>query len=186
MYPDFSNQAFQQEVLAKFPELELLERIYWIRDILKKHLPSQYRAAVNILLNSLPPALDPTKSDDDFGDFIYAPYGYFVATYGCTKSELDFSLAALKQLTTRFSVEGPIRFFLNKFPQQTLVELIKWTQDGHYHVRRLASEGTRPALPWAQKINISYTDAIPILDNLYTDSTRFVTRSVANHVNDIF
>ncbi len=43
VYPEFASQAFQKEVLAKFPELELLERIYWIRDVLKKHLPSGYR-----------------------------------------------------------------------------------------------------------------------------------------------
>ena len=185
VYPEFDGQTFQKDVLAKFPELELMERIYWIRDNLKKYLPPQYRAAVKILLKSLPRELDLTKSDDDFGDFIYAPYGYFVAAYGCTKPELVFSLAALKKLTTRFSVEGPIRFFLNAFPKETLAELIKWTKDDHYHVRRLTSEGTRPTLPWAQKIDIPYTAPIPILDTLYSDPTRFVTRSVANHINDI-
>lgn len=66
-----------------------------------------------------------------------------------------------------------------------MATLQTWTKDPHYHVRRLASEGTRPTLPWAKKITIDYTAPLPILNALYSDPTRFVTRSVANHMNDI-
>ena len=52
-------------------------------------------------------------------------------------------------------------------------------------MRRLASEGTRPKLPWSQKIVLKPGDAGPVLDLLFADKTRFVTRSVANHLNDI-
>jgi hypothetical protein len=52
-------------------------------------------------------------------------------------------------------------------------------------VRRLCSEGTRPRLPWSRKIDIPVTAPLPILDRLFSDTTRYVTRSVANHVNDI-
>jgi 3-methyladenine DNA glycosylase AlkC len=185
VYPEFEDRIFVKEVLAKFPELELMERVYWIRDCLKEHLPEDYREAVDILLQSLPEPCDPALSDDDFGNFIYSPYSYFVAEYGLVKKDLIFSLKALKQMTTRFSVEGPIRFFINEFPRETLAELSKWARDPHYHVRRLASEGTRPSLPWAKKINIPHTDSVDILNILYADKTRFVTRSVANHLNDI-
>lgn len=185
VYSDFSGDVFKQQILDKFPELELMERVYWIRESLKEHLPDDYREAVGILLESLPSESDPTLSDDDFGSFIYSPYSYFVSEYGCTKTNLAFSLAAMKELTTRFTVEGPIRFFINAFPEETLKELQLWTKDGHYHIRRLSSEGTRPSLPWAKKIDIHFVQAIPILDALYFDETRFVTRSVANHMNDI-
>jgi len=49
----------------------------------------------------------------------------------------------------------------------------------------LASEGLRPKLPWAKKLTIEYGQALFILDNIFYDKTRYVTRSVANHLNDI-
>jgi 3-methyladenine DNA glycosylase AlkC len=162
-----------------------MERVYWIRDCFAEFLPDDYKVAVKILLESLPPPCDPDLSDNDFGDFIYLPYSFFVVEYGCTKQDLKFSLQALKEMTTRFSVESPIRFFINEFPEETMAELLKCTKDPHYHIRRLASEGTRPSLPWAKNIAISYKKPLPILDILHADKTRFVTRSVANHLNDI-
>jgi 3-methyladenine DNA glycosylase AlkC len=133
----------------------------------------------------LPAPNDPTLSDNDFGDFIYAPYATYVAQHGCTAEDLDFSLAALRELTMRFSAEDAIRTFINAFPEQTLRTLLAWAGDDNYHVRRLCSEGTRPRLPWSSRLVIPATAAIPILDELYFDATRFVTRSVANHINDI-
>ncbi|MBM4126072.1 MAG: hypothetical protein FJ247_01815 [Nitrospira sp.] len=85
----------------------------------------------------------------------------------------------------RFSAEDAIRSFINAFPEQTLRTLSTWSTDQHYHVRRLCSEGTRPTLPWSKRIVIPIGAAIPILDNLFFDPTRFVTRSVANHINDL-
>lgn len=184
-YSDFNQRAFEARVLERFPELELMERIYRIRDNLTLFLPKDFRTATNILLASLPPHADPEKTDGDFGNFVYAPYSYFVAEHGCSKKDLMFSLQALKELTTRFSAEGPIRHFINAFPRETLQTLERWSRDSHYHVRRLASEGTRPKLPWAKNIHIAPKQVVPILDNLFYDTTRFVTRSVANHVNDI-
>ncbi len=185
VYPTFVKDEFIQTVINRFPELELKQRISWIAQTLRKYLPNDFQTATKILLKSLPPANDPTKIDDDFGDFIYAPYAEFVAKYGCSKSVLRFSLASLKEITQRFSAEDAIRYFINAFPDETMKELLNWSRDSHYHVRRLVSEGTRPKLPWAQKITIPIESALPILDNLYTDNTRFVTRSVANHLNDI-
>lgn len=185
VYPEFRTKLFIEKAVSKFPELELMERVYWLRDCLIEFLPQDYRVAVNILLESLPLPCDPSLSDDDFGDFIYLPYSFVVVEQGCTKQHLKFSLAALKKMTTRFSVEGPIRFFINEFPKKTVSELYKWTTDKHYHVRRLASEGTRPNLPWAKRVSISSKETLPILNVLYSDKTRFVTRSVANHLNDI-
>lgn len=185
VYPAFDEKQFIQRTVGKFPELELKQRISWISDTLRVFLPESYRKAIAILLESLPPPNDNTKTDDDFGDFIYAPYADFVAKYGCNKEHLPFSLQALREITTRFSAEDAIRYFINAFPEETLRELLTWSIDPHYHVRRLASEGTRPKLPWAQKINIAVEKTLPILDNLFSDTTRFVTRSVANHLNDI-
>ena len=181
----FKKNDFVRDVLARFPELELKARIAWIAGCLKKYLPRDYKRAVDVLIKALPAPNNPELSDNDFGDFIYTPYAEYVAKNGCTKEHLQFSLKALYELTQRFSVEDAIRYFINAFPKETLKELLLWSKDSHYHVRRLASEGTRPKLPWSKKINISITAPLPILNNLFYDKTRFVTRSVANHINDI-
>jgi 3-methyladenine DNA glycosylase AlkC len=184
-YPSFQKKKFIKDVVAKFPELELKARIVWIAECLKRYLPASYRDAVRVILGSLPVPNNPELSDNDFGDFIYAPYAEYVARYGCNKKDVAFSLDALYELTMRFSAEDAIRYFINAFPGETLKKALTWSKDNHYHVRRLCSEGTRPKLPWSQKINIPPTAAIPILDNLFSDPTRFVVRSVANHINDI-
>jgi 3-methyladenine DNA glycosylase AlkC len=185
VYPQFDKSKFVKTVVDRFPELELSGRIKWISENLRNFLPSDYQNATTILLKSLPPENDRSKTDNDFGDFIYGPYSDFVAQYGCNKNDLQFSLYALKEMTSRFTAEDSIRYFINAFPDETMAEILKWSRDSHYQIRRLASEGTRPKLPWSQKIKTKPVQAIPILDNLYFDNTRYVTRSVANHMNDI-
>ena len=184
-YPGFDETGFQSDVLGAFGELELKQRITHISETMAKYLPTDYRTACEIVVAALPEALDPRRSDDDFGEFIIAPLSSFVAIYGATEEHLEQSLAALTETTKRFSAEFAIRTFIKTFPDRSLDFLATCAQDDNYHVRRLASEGTRPSLPWAGKIPIPYTDPLPILDALYSDSTRFVTRSVANHLNDI-
>jgi 3-methyladenine DNA glycosylase AlkC len=185
VYPSFQRDAFISTVLNRFPELELKQRISWIREQLRLFLPKAYSEALRIILAALPPPLDPSKTDNDFGDFIYAPYGDFIAFYGCTKDNLPLSLSALREVTMRFSAEDAIRYFINSFPDHTISQLAKWGTDENYHVRRLVSEGTRPKLPWSQKIVLKPEQTIPLLDLLFADKTRYVTRSVANHLNDI-
>ncbi|MEZ6255533.1 MAG: DNA alkylation repair protein [Patescibacteria group bacterium] len=185
VYKDFDAEGFIQETTSKIKELELKQRIDYLADILYKYLPNKYATALNIILQALPQPNDPTLNDNDFGDFIYAPFGAFIAKYGCNNEDLLVSLQGLYELTKRFSAEDPIRYFINKFPTKTVKTLNRWADDSNYHVRRLCSEGTRPKLPWSQKIKIDIQTAIPILDKLYCDNTRYVTRSVANHLNDI-
>ncbi len=185
VYPGFSSDEFVSTCLAAFPELELKQRIAWIRKRLQVYLPQEYRKAVSVLLKALPPANNPELSDNDFGDFIYAPYNDFVAAYGRNPQDVAFSLEALKEITQRFSAEDAVRYFLNDFPEETFHRLEKWALDDNYHVRRLVSEGTRPKLPWCVKITIPVEKPIPLLDQLFSDKTRYVTRSVANHMNDI-
>ena len=185
VYPAFDAQNFSQETLKAFVKLELKERIYHIRDMLHKYLPTDYQEAVSVLLEALPPELDNSKTDDDFGDFIYAPYSEYVTAYGCCDEHLHFSLEALRTITKRFSVEFAIRDFINIYPKETLKMLESCAKSTSYHERRLASEGLRPKLPWAKKLEIEYTLPLQHLELLYADKTRYVTRSVANHLNDI-
>jgi len=185
-YYNFDENAFRHDVMAKFPKLELKERIYWIGDCLEKYLPKNYEALLHILVQTLPEELDPENTDDDFGDFIFSPLAYLVAKKGQNSRDLPASLEALGEMTKRFSVEYSIRYFLNSFPKETFAKMMEWSQSENYHQRRLASEGLRPTLPWGIGLDdYKIENSAKILDNLYADKARFVTRSVANHLNDI-
>jgi len=175
--------AFVRDVMARLLELELKARIVHISEVLAVHLPDDFAEATSVLEAALPPPLDPSKSDDDFGDFIFSPLGAYVAKHGLAR--LDISLPLLKEMTKRFSVEFDIRHFLNAEPEATMLALTAWAQDENYHVRRLVSEGTRPMLPWGVKVGLSIEEPMALLDVLHADETRYVTRSVANHLNDI-
>ena len=178
------DPGFEGRVLARFPELELKQRIDWIAECLVEALPDDFPTAAGVIEAALPPPLDPTRRDDDFGSFIYAPLGEVAVKRGL-EDHRDRALDLLEQVTQRFSMEYAIRPFLNRWPEETLARLTQWADHPHYHVRRLVSEGTRPKLPWGIGITLAPGAAMPLLDRLHADPTRFVTRSVANHLNDI-
>ncbi|MFM2423911.1 MAG: hypothetical protein RLZZ70_300 [Candidatus Parcubacteria bacterium] len=182
---NFDAKEFEREVMHTLLTLELKARIRWIADVLSRHLPTDYKKAVAVIVRALPPPLDPTKTDDDFGEFILAPFGEYVAKHGCTKERLALSLETLRELTQRFSMEDAIRYYLRAFPKETLRVMKQWVRDENYHVRRLVSEGTRPLLPWSGRVPLSSADTLPLLNILHADATRYVTRSIANHLNDI-
>ncbi len=185
VYDKFDQESFEKETTERFPSLELKERMNHISDMFYKYLPSDYEKTVHILLASLASELDPELTDDDFGDYIYASHSSYIHKYGCTNKYLSISLQALREITKRFSVEYSIRDFINIFKYETMIMLDACANSDNYHERRLASEGTRPKLPWAKNLTIDYTDTLPLLEKLYCDPTRYVTRSVSNHLNDI-
>lgn len=100
----------------------------------------------------------------------------------------DDAMALLAELTGRLTAEWAIRTPLKRDPARGLAIALDWTQHTDEHVRRLASEGTRPYLPWGTKVPAIFNDTsstLPILDALYRDESEYVRRSVANHLNDI-
>ncbi|MCZ6641329.1 MAG: DNA alkylation repair protein [Gammaproteobacteria bacterium] len=182
---NFDHKLFQKQVLARFPKLELKARIAWLVTTLETHLPEHFPSAVAILEAALPPPLDPDLSDNDFGKYIWQVPGEYVAIHGCTSEHLTTSLNFLRESTKRCSAESAIRPFLQQFPKETMVFVNECSIDGNYHVRRFASEGIRPLLPWAARVTLPLAQIINVLDTLHADSTRYVIRSVANTLNDI-
>lgn len=182
---DFPRKKFERRVLARFPELELKQRIDWIVSSLEPFLPDKFDGARKILLDALPVPLNPDLTDDDFGKFIWIVPGEYVAKHGCTRGSLTASLDFLREATKRFSSEGAIRPFLQQFADETMAFVRRCAVDDNYHVRRLASEGIRPFLPWAPRAKIPNENIVGVLDQLHADPTRYVTRSVANTLNDI-
>ena len=65
--------------------------------------------------------------------------------------------------------------------------MTQWARSSNFHLRRLASEGLRPKLLWASKLELFISDPSPVfavLEILKEDEVRFVQRSVANNVAD--
>lgn len=184
-YTQFNADGFVAAVMKELPMLALKDRIRHIATTLHTYLPTDYEVAAGVIVRSLPPPLDLEKTDDDFGDFIFAPFGEYVARYGLDIQHLVLSLATLRELTMRFSMEDAIRYFLRVHQKETVAVLHTWARDENYHVRRLVSEGARPLLPWSGRIPLTTTDTLPLLTILHADRTRYVTRSVANHLNDL-
>lgn len=192
-HPRFDADAFRRTALTGLAPLSILQRGHHLARALRTHLPERYETAVEILLASLTP---PHAATEDLGlaVFFYLPHVSFVAAYGLDAAHnggcdpFEASMRAQYELTRRFSAEFSIRPFLIRWPERTLARLQQWTSDSDPHVRRLCSEGTRPRLPWAQRIPDFVRDpspTLPILEALKDDPELYVRRSVANHVGDI-
>lgn len=182
--PGFNPDAFVHKVLGGFETRELLERLEWITDCLEPYLASDFSEMAVQIDAMMPPPLDPALRDDDFGHFIHAVPGILAVRHGI-ETDPDRALELLENATQRFSMEFYIRPFINRWPDLTLDRLAKWSRHENYHVRRLVSEGTRPRLPWAKSIKLDPLAPLSLLATLHSDDARFVTRSVANHLNDI-
>lgn len=190
---NFNATGFVEKVMQDIEPLGLKDRALLIAKLLREYLPNNFSEAITDILNSLTP---PLKETDNLGlsGMFYLPHVSFVALYGLDKKynrdidPFDISMKAQYQLTKRFSSEFSIRSFLIDQEERTFETLYKWMNDPDPHVRRLCSEGTRPRLPWAQKIPSLVKDPSPsfrILEKLKNDTDLYVRRSVANHVGDI-
>ena len=176
-YPSFETDSFIKECFDAFDPLELKERMAHVREMLYKYLPKDFKEAVLIMEKGI--------STREHGRFIYGSILEYIEVYGCTDELADFSLEKLGVLTSSLSSEFAVRPFFNNYKEKTLAKVIEWTKSDDFEIRRLASEGSRPSLPWAQNINVHYSEAAAPLDYLYYDDERYVTRSVANHLIDI-
>ena len=190
---DFNVAGFVNRVMQEIEPLGLKDRGILIAKVMREYLPSTYSDAIAVLLISLTP---PLKETDNLGlsGMFYMPHVSFVSLYGLdasinnNKDPFDTSMKAQYELTKRFTSEFSIRSFLIDQPERTFNILYQWMNDPDPHVRRLCSEGTRPRLPWAQKLSALVKDpspSLPILEKLKGDPDLYVRRSVANHIGDI-
>ncbi len=177
VYPDFDKEGFIKAVLLRFPNEELKERMTSVRLLLEKFLPDDYIEAVTVLTDSF-------KYFEE-SLFVYGSVLEYIEYNGLSDEHLKLSLNKLGEFTKYFSAEFAIRPFINHCPKSALAKVLKWSHSSNAHQRRLASEGVRPSLPWGMNINIDYIDGAKSLEYLFYDKERYVTRSVANHLNDI-
>ncbi|MGH1462639.1 MAG: DNA alkylation repair protein [Neptuniibacter sp.] len=155
---------------------ELKARMSHIRYCLHEVLNLPFTEAVPVLCNAAP----------EFGGFEAMFFPDYVEAYG--QGHWEVSLSALEWLTRFSSSEFAVRPFIIADQERMMAQMCQWAEDENYHVRRLASEGCRPRLPWAQslpKFKADPTLILPILNRLKADDSDYVRRSVANNLNDI-
>lgn len=183
--PDFDGQGFRSACGEGLAHLELMQRVDRFATCLAHHLPDDFTQAVAIVVTALGPDHGPA-SDEDFGNFRFLPFARFVSANGL--GHPGPSLDALEHITKRFSAEFDIRPFLRDHPALTLDRIKSWARHHDWRVRRLATEGTRPRLPWGLRLHAFIADPAPVLDILdmvRADANGAVRRSVANNLNDI-
>lgn len=177
VYPAFKSEAFQQALNTKALEpLGLKQRVRTITITIHKLLQCSYPDQIKILVKVAPH----TKG---LGAMIFPD---FVEVYGL--EHFDVSIDALKYFTPFFSSEFAIRHFIRRYPAKTYKIMKSWASDKDPHVRRLASEGNRPRLPWSFKLDQYIRDPAPvlaILNELKSDDSLYVRKSVANSLNDV-
>src|SRR5690606_3165778 len=156
-----------------------MQRLRRMTESMHLALPGGFRRNLGIL-RELAPRLQP-----GFATLFLPDY---VALHGRAESDRAAALDALRYFTRFGSAEFAIREFLRDDLAGTLATMRAWADDENEHVRRLASEGTRPRLPWSFHLSAIAADpalAAPILEALRADPSLYVRKSVANHLNDV-
>jgi 3-methyladenine DNA glycosylase AlkC len=177
----FDTQRFTNLATEDMQQLELMQRAIQIRDALAATLPQDFEQAAALLSASLP-----NGGRTGMTGWALLPVSQYVAQKGL--GHFDLSLSLLKLLTPHFTAEFGIRPFIHAEQDRALATIGTWATDANHHVRRLASEGTRPRLPWAIRLPSLMRDPqpiLPILTALLDDPEDYVRRSVANSLNDI-
>ncbi|MEI4522137.1 DNA alkylation repair protein [Pseudomonas sp. CCNWLW23] len=177
VYPAFKAKAFVKHAQDGLAELSVMQRMARVSESLHAVLPLDYEDSLEVLFE-LAPRLN--------SGFVSMCLPHYVASYGA--HAFDPSMDALKYFTTFGSSEFAIRYFLRSDLERSLERMHDWTRDENHHVRRLASEGSRPRLPWSFRLEAVQADprlAAGILDRLKADESLYVRKSVANHLNDV-
>ncbi|MEP1207371.1 MAG: DNA alkylation repair protein [Rhizobiaceae bacterium] len=188
---DFDADSFVRLACDDLEKLELKQRSNQIKDALVSTLGDDFHAACQTMINALHPVDDAqlgnmSMDDDGIRGWPIMPMADVVAERGL--EDFDYSMDVLAELTRRFSAEFAIRPFFNHDWRAALDKALVWAESDNFHVRRLASEGSRPRLPWGLQIPQFVADPaplLPLLERLKGDSEEYVRRSVANNINDI-
>lgn len=178
--PAFNEQAFLGTALDGLERLTLMQRVRQASvaiDAGSRELRGGYDAVLALLMQAAP------LLGKGFVSLVAPDY---VGQYG--RHAFERSMEALKYFTPFGSSEFAVREFLRDDVHRALAIMTTWSGDSDDAVRRLASEGSRPRLPWSFRLGEIEADpllAAPILDSLSADPSAYVRKSIANHLNDV-
>lgn len=174
---EFNQAVFANKLGKNLLDLEMKGRVDLIAESLWLGLDKPFEQAIEVIIKA---------TETGFRGFPVWVASQIVEKYGV--GDFEPSMKAIYQLTQLFTGEFAIRPFLDKYPEQSFALLEQWSTDESVDVRRLVSEGIRPRLPWAARVDhllIDPSQILPLLSRLKDDPAEYVRRSVANNLNDI-
>lgn len=182
--PGFDKKKFIEDIyVPDFETKELKERMKHTSVVLHQFMPADYAETVSLMKHTIAQLRLAGIGEDGLA-FMFLPD--YLETYGI--DHFEESVNALEFVTQFVSCEFAVRPFILKYGQQMIQKMLIWSLHENHKVRRLASEGSRPRLPWAMAIPFLKKDPssiLPILNQLKQDPSEYVRRSVANSLNDI-
>lgn len=184
VHNNFKQKEFYDMIDSECDKLELKDRNILFANSLKLTLTGNYENDLDVFRQILG---DENKEETGmFYNYYHLwPIGTYVELFGT--QNFHKSMEFIAELTKRFTGEFAVRNLIKQNPEQSLVYFEKWSKSKNFHLRRLSSEGIRPKLPWASKLDLFIENPEPIfkiLNNMKDDEIKFVQKSVANNIND--
>ncbi|MBW3518569.1 DNA alkylation repair protein [Flavobacterium sp. NKUCC04_CG] len=182
--PDFKESLFIEKIYAnQFLEKEWKDRMLHVTEVLHVFMPADFNRAAPLLMDLITVLQQQNNQEEKLAYIFLAEY---ISKYGI--HDMKTAIPLLEHTTQFISCEFAVRPFILKYPEPMLLQLYLWSQHENYKVRRFASEGSRPKLPWSMALPLLQKDptlSFKILENLIDDVHPWVRKSVANHLNDI-
>jgi 3-methyladenine DNA glycosylase AlkC len=182
--PGFDKAVFKKKIYSPgFKKMELKERMRHTTVVLHEFLPAKFPAAAKIIKKAITSF---RKRGWGEGRLEYMFLPDYIEVYGI--DYLDVATDAIEFTTQFVSCEFAVRPFLLKYTKPMIAQMQRWAKHEDHKVRRLASEGMRPRLPWAMAVPAlkkQPAEVLIVLEQLKTDSSEWVRRSVANCLNDL-
>jgi 3-methyladenine DNA glycosylase AlkC len=182
--PGFSAEKFINLIFTPaFEQMELKARMKHTAEALHDFMPANYGQSI-VLLGGLIASLKAHGFWQERLEMMFIPN--YIEIYGI--NDLHASIMGMEVVTQYVSCEFAIRPFLLKYQDEMIRQMMFWSKHSNERVRRLATEGCRPRLPWGLSVPAFKKDPgpiFPILENLKNDPSESVRRSVANNLNDI-
>lgn len=182
--PSLDQKKFLKAIFSsEWNEKELKQRMRHTTLVLHQFLDTDFKKAAK-QIEAISNALKASNTSENIFGFSFLPD--YIEVFG--QKHYDSSIRAIETVTQFVSCEFAIRPFLLAQPNDVMQQMLTWSEHENHHVRRLASEGCRPRLPWAMgipQLKKNPKPIFPILENMKNDPSEYVRRSVANNLNDI-
>lgn len=181
---NFDKQKFTSDIFTdNWDSKELKQRMKHTSFVLHQFLPDDFTQTPKVFEEIISKIKEKPFTKSSF-EFMFFPD--YIENYGI--DDFETSVKTIEFVTQFTSCEFAVRPFIIKYGERMLQQMYQWSLHENHHVRRLASEGSRPRLPWAMalpELKRNPKPILPLLENLKNDASEYVRRSVANNLNDI-
>ena len=143
----FEPMAFMEKIYnADFETKELKQRMRHTSEVLHAFFPNDYKETVMLLKQAIDMIREKGVTDDGLAYMCFPDY---VEVYGL--DDYETSVGAIEYITQFVSCEFAVRPFLIRYGKRMIGQMLIWSKHENSKVRRLASEGSRPRLPWTRR-----------------------------------